>query len=592
MSERHLCVVAHQDDDLLFLNPDTAQAIRRGATVRIVFVTAGEFNGNGVSREQYAEQRREGVCAAYAMIAGVTNQWTRQTATVAGRTAELDVLTGKPTLSMMLLGLPDGGDSLQPNALPRMWSDPTVTVTTLVYPGSPVRTSLSYTRADLLAVLVAIMQDTAPTVIRIQDTNPDPFLRADHADHVATAQFTSSALTTYGAPAVLVENRCYNTENCGSNLTTPVTADKLAAFDAYLPFDSGTGTDPNQWVSRQYHRWGTGTTWAGVDAAGIAHAFTVQGGSVWNWRQTTPGGPWQPPVNIGGGPIATNLAVGPNADGRVEVFGVALAGHDIVTSYQLGQNGPYSPWVSLGNPNGTGGEYTGPPCVGVNADGRLEVFAKNSGGGISTTPQGTPNGGFLPWVDFGGGPDVQEAPAVALQQTGTMALFASTRGGVLWWPQQTPNAGWIAASTGANETVTSAPSVALNADGRPEFFYRTASGSVHTVYRTLQGAWSAPPTDLGGDGTGPVCALTAQGRIFLLGRNAQGGISATWQQGPNIGFGDWVDLGGVASGTPTMVPKQDGWPLALMLGTDGVLYTNEATGTPSIGFNTWQPGTT
>lgn len=593
MSERQLCIVAHEDDDLLFLNPDTAQAIRRGAPTRVVFVTAGEFNGNGETREQYAEARREGVCCACAEIAGVANAWSRQVCKVAGRDVELDVLSGRPTVELVFLGLPDGGDSEQPDALARMWADSTVSAYTLVYPGSPVRTSYIYTGSDLLAALKSIMQDTTPTMIRIEDTNPDPFLRADHDDHIAVAQFASAALDNYvadgGNPAQLVENRCYNMQNCGVNLTTAVVSDKTAAFNAYLPYDSGTGSDPaNYWVNRSYYRWGMGTAWAGTDGSGTAHAFCVRGGSVWNWRQTGPGGAWQAPVDIGGGPIASNLVVGVNADGRVEVFGVSKDTHDIVTSYQLAVGGPYSAWESLGNPNGTGGRYTGQPFVGVNADGRLEVFAKNSGGGISTTYQTAPNGGFSPWVDFGGGPDVQDAPAVLTQPTGTMLLFAATRSGVLWWPQQSPNAGWGRSGSVASETVTSSPTAACNADGRAEFFYRSSTGAVHTVYRTTAGTWSSPPTALGGDGVGPVSALLARGRIFLLGRNAQGGISATWQQGQNVGFGGWVNLGGVASGTPTMVTKPDGWPLAIMMGTDGVLYTSAAVGSPSIGFGAWQ----
>ncbi|ONI87645.1 hypothetical protein ALI22I_20700 [Saccharothrix sp. ALI-22-I] len=57
------------------MNPDTALAIRRGAPTRVVVVSAGEFNGNGGRREDYAESRRLGACAAYARIAGVRDRW-------------------------------------------------------------------------------------------------------------------------------------------------------------------------------------------------------------------------------------------------------------------------------------------------------------------------------------------------------------------------------------------------------------------------------------------------------------------------------------------------------------------------------------
>ncbi|MEK6441511.1 PIG-L family deacetylase [Pseudonocardia sp. T1-2H] len=69
--ERNLSVVAHEDDDLIFLNPAIVQGIRRGSPTRTVYVTAGEFNGNGTTREAYAGQRRDGECSAYASMAGV-----------------------------------------------------------------------------------------------------------------------------------------------------------------------------------------------------------------------------------------------------------------------------------------------------------------------------------------------------------------------------------------------------------------------------------------------------------------------------------------------------------------------------------------
>jgi hypothetical protein len=490
----------------------------------------------------------------------------------------------------MLLGLPDGGDNLQLKALDRMWADPAVVAHTLVYPDSPVPRSYDYRRSDLLAVLVSIMQATAPTVIRVQDGNPDPFLQGDHSDHVAVSRFTAEALDSYvtegGSQAQLVEYRCYNIDDCGPNLSPPVAAEKTAAFDAYLPFDGGAGG--SGWIERCYYRWGLGTAWAGSDGDGRAHAFCVRGGSVWNWRQTQPGGPWRSPVDIGGGPIAPNLAVGVNEDGRVEVFGVALDSHDIVTSYQLGIGGPYSPWVSLGNPNGPGGPHTGAPTVGVNADGRLEVFAKNSGGGISTTYQTAPNAGFSPWVDFGGGPDVQETPAVVTRQGGTMELFARTRGGLRHWEQNAPNAGWSGPKELIADAVTSALSAALNADGRPEVFYRSVLGAVRTTYVTTQGTWSTPPTDLGGDGVGPVAALLAHELIFLLARNARGDISASWQRGPNSGFTAWTDLGGPTTGTPALITDSDGWPLALMVAPDNALYASSFVDVPNLAFGPWQ----
>ncbi|MFL6145103.1 MAG: PIG-L family deacetylase [Labedaea sp.] len=582
-------MVAHPDDDLFFVNPDTAQGIRQGVPTCVVLVTAGEFNGDDISREHYAESRRLGACAAYAYIAGVPNQWTRQVKQVAGRDVEMDVLTGKPTVRLLLIGLPDAFDDEQLHALPKMWQDDTAVAHTLVYPGSPVARSYNYDRSQLLAALVSIMKATTPTVIRAQDANPDPFLRGDHADHVTVSRFAAEAMRNYvaagGRPPQLVEYCDYNNADHTPNLAPDVATDQRAAFEVYHPFDPGA--QDLDWLGRNYPRWGHGTTWAGTDGDGRVHAFCVLGDAVWCWPQDQPGGAWRQPVNIGGGPIASNLAVGPNADGRLAVFAVSLASHDLVVSYQLGIDGPYSPWVSLGNPNGPGGLHTGAPAVGVNADGRLTAFVKNSGGGISCTYQTAPNAGFSPWVDFGGGPDIQATPAVILGQDSRMALFATTRSSVLRWQQNSPNAGWSGPFQLASVAAASAVTAALNADGRIAVFYRSTLGVVHCIYQTTQGTWSSPPTVLGGDGIGPLATVCADQRIFLLSRNAFGGISTACQEGPNRGFPEWIQLGGATTGTPSLTVGSDGRPLALVLGTEGVLWVGKLTNGPDLA-TPWQ----
>src|ERR1700749_3509165 len=57
-----LNIVAHEDDDLLFLSPDLLHAIQGGGKVRTIFVTAGDA-GSGTS---YWTGRQNGMLAAYA----------------------------------------------------------------------------------------------------------------------------------------------------------------------------------------------------------------------------------------------------------------------------------------------------------------------------------------------------------------------------------------------------------------------------------------------------------------------------------------------------------------------------------------------
>src|SRR5436190_2190964 len=65
-----LNVVAHQDDDLLFLNPSILRAIAHGRRVRTIYMTAGNIEPG------YWPLREQGELAAYAYMAGRPNQWT------------------------------------------------------------------------------------------------------------------------------------------------------------------------------------------------------------------------------------------------------------------------------------------------------------------------------------------------------------------------------------------------------------------------------------------------------------------------------------------------------------------------------------
>jgi hypothetical protein len=93
---------------------------------------------------------------------------------------------------------------------------------------------------------------------------------------------------------------------------------------------------------------------------------------------------------------ASGAVAGRNADGRMEIFGRNTHG-GIMTAYQTQPNGTWSGWVDLGGTN-----LVSTPTVGNNADGRMEIFARNGNGGIMTAYQTQPNGTWSGWVDLGG----------------------------------------------------------------------------------------------------------------------------------------------------------------------------------------------
>src|SRR5690349_8766210 len=78
-----LVIVAHQDDDLLFMQPDLLEAVRRGRGVTTVYVTAG----NGKGGTSAASRRYAGLRAAYGAAAGA-HDWRCGWLELAGHTAE------------------------------------------------------------------------------------------------------------------------------------------------------------------------------------------------------------------------------------------------------------------------------------------------------------------------------------------------------------------------------------------------------------------------------------------------------------------------------------------------------------------------
>src|SRR5262245_22237578 len=98
-------LVAHEDDDLLFISPDLVHAIGGGGTcVRTVFLTAGDAGQD----QTYWSGREAGIKAAYAQMAGVANTWTQSNAAVPGQTVSLFTLAGNSAVSVAFMRLPDG----------------------------------------------------------------------------------------------------------------------------------------------------------------------------------------------------------------------------------------------------------------------------------------------------------------------------------------------------------------------------------------------------------------------------------------------------------------------------------------------------
>src|SRR5216684_3876632 len=120
-----LKIVAHYDDDLIFMSPDLAESIQQGRMVRTVFITAGDAGKDAA----YWTDREAGILEAYASMAALPNSWESSTLTIAGKTVQLRSLAGSSRVSVVLLHLPDGSPvgsgfrSTRGESLAQLWND-------------------------------------------------------------------------------------------------------------------------------------------------------------------------------------------------------------------------------------------------------------------------------------------------------------------------------------------------------------------------------------------------------------------------------------------------------------------------------------
>jgi hypothetical protein len=137
----------------------------------------------------------------------------------------------------------------------------------------------------------------------------------------------------------------------------------------------------------------------GRNADGRLEVFAYGGSqqplaSAW---QTTPNGSWTPLFTMPTGPAVVTSAVN-DADGRLEIFG--YQGGNPLNAWQWVPNqniSPLAPMPALPTPT------TDPPILEAarGRDGRLEVFTINSGQ-VYDSWQSTPGGSFGPWSPLPG----------------------------------------------------------------------------------------------------------------------------------------------------------------------------------------------
>jgi hypothetical protein len=246
------------------------------------------------------------------------------------------------------------------------------------------------------------------------------------------------------------------------------------------------------------------------------------------------------------------LAAAVNADGRPELFAVSPGGSLMHLDYS---RGAWAGWAVLAGPGLPGGGLTfaGVPAVVRDGTGRLEVFARTTGGTIACLWQATPGDGS--WegpTELGFGNVTSDPSVIAWPGTSRLDVFARLGDGSAGHDWQAEPGGAWSGWESLGGSLGGPPVASVNADGRPEVFAIGSDGSlVHDYY--WQGAWSGwavlagPGLPGGNEFTGvPAVGENTDGRLEVFVRTTGGDLEHVWQAAPSAG--PWDGPGVLGSG--------------------------------------------
>lgn len=382
-SSSRMIIAAHQDDDILFMHRDLRDQIDASAPITTVFVTSGDAG----QPEAYWRGREDGVRAAYATMAGVA-EWVDGTASFTLNDRHFEIATSylaeRPEIRLYFLRVPDGpGGNGTPaygrQSLQKLWTGDIETVTTA--DGQNI-----YSRADLTAMLTALMDAHRPETIMTQDAW-SRHATAEHSDHRHTARFTMLAHQDYNEDHEFTAYVGYSSRRLAQNVTGEEYDRAYRVFRDYAVNDPHTisGYDQNGepiffanyplYLGRQYT----------IDAFG-SYWLNNMGQLAGNWRVAT----------------HERQVADVDGDGRADLVGFADTAVRTGLSNGLGFN-ELRDWSSgFAGAQGWSQERHERMLADVNGDGLMDVVAFGNEGAWVALSDGRRFGEASLWiVDFG-----------------------------------------------------------------------------------------------------------------------------------------------------------------------------------------------
>ncbi len=275
------------------------------------------------------------------------------------------------------------------------------------------------------------------------------------------------------------------------------------------------------------------------------------------------------------------------SDGRLTVFaiGIGTAG-TLYQNYQTSPGGSWSGWVAMGSGN-TWNPYS-IPAVGVNADGRLEVFVVGTDGTINHIWQkvagSSATTNWSTFNTFSSHVSTTAKLAVGNWANGSLDLFIVGTDGVLYHSYQTaPNgtwSGWF--SLGGSWSQDNDIAIANDANGEEEIFMVGNTGNLYNNWQTSANStsWSGW-NDLSGAVSQTVRVAAARNHngtleVFTIGTDGVAYTKTQTGQNTHALWTAWNSLGGSWNSLvkPVVVADQNGALELFLVGNTGNVYHN------------------
>ena len=290
-----------------------------------------------------------------------------------------------------------------------------------------------------------------------------------------------------------------------------------------------------------------GTEFTGVPAAALAKdgqlivfARTTNGQTGYFYQASPNSSSWHGPLPLGTRQVTSAPAVVGWPDGHLEVF-ARLPDGTLGQTSQLSATSKtgWSGWVSLG------GHLASPPRAALDDTGHPQVFALGPDGGLGVDAYA--NGRWQGWRPLPGGHAYTGTPAVGMNADGRLEVFARTTSGLVKHVWQNPGdeTSWGGALT-LFQSAASDPEVFNTKGGRMEVFAQAPDGTVEHSWQLqpVAGTGWAHPQSLNGTSDGAPVPIWVGTESELFTRAPSGAISWDHLVDEQAGWTGWSPLGG------------------------------------------------